>query len=437
MPGPRPRVRPALTDEVSEAVDDTVAVLLHAPEAKWDKNGAPPRVGAPLAPGWLRLRSGYAHLEFYSGALVILQGPAELKLVSRTEAYCARGKVRVTIPPQAQGFTVGSPKLDLVDRGTEFGLEVRAGGKTEVHVIRGEVELYDPGARRTGPARQALTTGQGVRLDGAGAARRIESDPAAFPTAQDLAARSREDTRRRQQNWLAASADLRRDPSLVVYYPFQAEEPWSRTLLDQAAGRQRPHDGAIVGCSWVTGRWPGKQGLEFKRVSDRVRLHVPGEFDTLTLMAWVRVDALPNRYSSLMMTDGWDEGAPHWHIRQDGKISLGVKAQGPTHAAHYFTSEVFSPERVGQWTHLAVVYDRDGRQVTHYVDGRPVKRAPLKVDIPLRIGDAEIGNWNTAARSDKYPVRHLSGVMDEFLLFARALGGEEIKRLYTQGRPPS
>jgi hypothetical protein len=437
MPGPRPRVVPPSADEAPEALDNTVAVLLQAPEAEWFEGDAPPRAGGPLAPGWLRLKSGYALLEFYSGAIAILQGPAEFQLISRTEAYCSRGKVRVTVPPQAQGFTVGSPKLDLVDRGTEFGLAVGAGGKTEVHVIRGEVELYDAGARRAPPARQALTTGQGVRLDGAGAVRRIASDPGAFPTAQDLAARAQEETRRRQGRWLTASAALRRDPDLVAYYPFQAEPPLSRTLLDQAAGRQRPHDGAVVGCAWATGRWPGKQGLEFKRVSDRVRLHVPGEFDALTLMTWVRVDALPNRYSSLMMTDGWDEGAPHWHIRQDGKVSLGVKGPGgPTSTAHYFTGVIFSPERVGQWTHLAVVYDRDGGEVTHYVDGRPVKRTPLKLDIPLRIGDAEIGNWNPLYRSD-YPVRHLSGCMDEFLLFSRALDGQEVERHYTEGRPPS
>src|SRR5262249_14476887 len=153
-------------------------------------------------------------------------------------------------------------------------------------------------------------------------------------------------------------------------------------------------------------------------VSDRVRFHVPGELDALTLMTWVRVDALPNRYSSLMMTDGWDEGAPHWHIRQDGKISLGVRRTDESHgAAHYCTSVTFTQERVGQWTHLAVVYDRKGGQVVHYVDGRPVKQSPLKLDIPLHIGDAELGNWNTATRADKYPIRYLSGCMDEFLLF--------------------
>ena len=56
-----------------------------------------------------------------------------------------------------------------------------------------------------------------------------------------------------------------------------------------------------MGCSWATGRWPDKQGLEFRQVSDRVRLHIPGEFEAMTLMAWVRVDALPNKFNSLLM----------------------------------------------------------------------------------------------------------------------------------------
>jgi hypothetical protein len=163
---------------------------------------------------------------------------------------------------------------------------------------------------------------------------------------------------------------------------------------------------------------------------------VPGEFDALTLMTWVRVDALPNRYSSLMMTDGWEGGLPHWHIRQDGKVSLGVQGVEQAPPSLYFTSVIFTQERVGQWTHLAVVYDREGGQVRHYVDGQVIKLHSIKLDIPLHIGDAEIGNWNTASYADKYPIRYLSGCMDEFLMFSRALSGPEIERLYLQGRPP-
>src|SRR5439155_7460122 len=141
-------------------------------------------------------------------------------------------------------------------------------------------------------------TGQSVRLDGP-VVQPIELNSAAFRTAKDLVARSADATRTRHQEWLEDRAALRKDPSLLVHYSFAAEHLWSRTLLDQVGGGSEPHDGVIVGCSWVTGRWPGIQGLEFKRVSDRVRFRVPGEFDPATLAAWVRVDALPNRTNSL------------------------------------------------------------------------------------------------------------------------------------------
>ncbi len=92
--------------EPEEPTDYSVAVLLQAPGARWHPSDEPPRPGAPLLPGWLILESGLAQIEFYNGATVILEGPARLELVSRSEAYCASGKLRALVPPQAHGFTV-------------------------------------------------------------------------------------------------------------------------------------------------------------------------------------------------------------------------------------------------------------------------------------------------------------------------------------------
>src|SRR5262249_13056453 len=158
----------------------------------------------------------------------------------------------------------------------------------------------------------------------------LRPDPAAFQTAQALARRARKATEERQRAWEAATQALRNDPSLLIYYPFESREVGSRTLLDQSGARRKPPDGALGGCSGGPGRWPGKGGLEFKRVSDRVRLHIPGTFDSLTFVAWVRVDALPNRNNSLLMADGWEEGTPHWQIGTDGTLILGVQGHGET-----------------------------------------------------------------------------------------------------------
>ena len=430
----RPEFAPAPVNPETEAMDYSVAVLLQAPGAEWQGTGRSPVAGATLPAGWLRLNSGFAHIEFYSGATVILEGPAEFQLISRAEAFCARGKLRATVPSQAQGFKIGSPQLNVVDLGTEFGLEVAEGGKTEVHVFQGKVELNEPGSTPDAPAQRELTTGQGIRLEDSGNASAIPLNPAAFRTAHDLVERSEAATRRRHQDWLTANENLHDDPSLVVHFTFQSEQPWTRTLLNQA-NEQQTKDAAIVGCAWAAGRWPGKQSLEFKRVSDRARFNVPGEHASITLAAWVRVDALANRFNSLMITDGWEEGGPHWHIDTNGTLELGVQGPEQKSNAHYYAREAITTQHLRRWLHLAVVYDRTNAVVTHFVDGRPVARLPVKFDVPLRIGDAELGNWNVASLRNSSPVRYLVGCMDEFMFFSRALSEQEMERIYSLGRP--
>src|SRR5262249_6431933 len=94
---PRPIILPSPSrpDAPPERTDDSGAVLTQTDHAVWEDASMPARLG-PLPPGKLALKSGYAHLEFYNGATVILEGPAELRLISRTEAFCDRGKLRAT-----------------------------------------------------------------------------------------------------------------------------------------------------------------------------------------------------------------------------------------------------------------------------------------------------------------------------------------------------
>ena len=415
-----------------EPTDSSVALLVQAPGAVWESPD-PPRVGVPLAPGRLQLKSGYAHIQFYSGATVILEGPAEIWLTSRTAAYCSNGKLRANVPAQAEGFRIGTPTVDVVDRGTEFGLRVEKDDKAEVHVFQGKVEMYGPNDAEQAPPHTELKTGQGVRLDGQATAKSIAPDPTAFPTADVVTAQSQEALRKRREEWTAMLARLRQDPSLLVQYTFEPDS----TLRNQVRGENRPHDGTIVGCTWGAGRWLGKQGLEFKRVSDRVRLYVPGEFDSLTLAAWVRADRLPNINNALLLSDGWEPGGVHWQIGEGGKLVLGIQGKPKGKGANYHAFGMFTPERFGQWTHLAVVYDRDAGQVTHYVDGLAASHTPVEFDIPLRIEKAELGNWNLATHRNNNPIRHFTGCMDEFLLFSRALTDGEIGNIYAAGRPPA
>jgi hypothetical protein len=70
------------------ATSKAVAMLNRVADAEWSQREKAPRLGAPLEPGWLRLKSGLAQIVFYSGVRVVIEGPTDLQLVSPGEANC-------------------------------------------------------------------------------------------------------------------------------------------------------------------------------------------------------------------------------------------------------------------------------------------------------------------------------------------------------------
>ena len=426
-----------MIDENGEPLDNTVAIIRADFGAIWERTepGQTLEVGSTLPPGHVHLKDGFAEIEFYSGATVVLEGPVHFEIQSSMEAFCWGGKLRATVPPHAQGFTIGSPRLDLIDRGTEFGMRVEGLESTEVHVFDGKVELYEAGKARKAPPQQELTAGQAMRINPPGAASKISNKPETFVSSRELVVKAESEARRRQRTWESASEAHRRDPGLVVYYTFEPESEWSRTLENQASTKPPGTDGTVVGCQWVEGRWPGKKALDFRQVSDRVRLTIPGEFQAVTMAMWARIDALPNKFHSLLMSDSGDPLEAHWHINSNGTIELGVQGPEPYRWTHYNASKAFRPEMQGKWVHLAVVYDRPGRQVTHFIDGAVVSNPMMDFDTELRFGDCELGNWNPVTRQHNHPIRFLTGRIDEFMMYSRALSANEVSELASEGQP--
>ena len=414
------------TDAVPAPSYEGCAVLTRAFDTAWDPASPAPALGSVLPKGRLALTSGSIQVEFFSGARVIVEGPADFELLSTNEGLCRHGKLRAFIPPQAQGFTVRTPTLTLVDRGTEVGLRADRSGESEVHVFQGRVELRGKGES------EELGAGRALLIDAAGSAQAIDADPEAFLSLTELNLRSAEAARGRYARWGAASDRLRLDPRMAVYYSFEDAPAWSRELRCQRPERS-PTDGAIIGARWTEGRWSGKKALEFRSPGDRVRFQDAGEYESLTLMTWVRVDGIERPFNGLMMTDGWTSGSVHWQITQKGRLKLGI--HGDKVAFDYDTDVVFQPAQLGRWIHLCTVYDRQKREVVHYLDGRVSRRLPLKFDTVLRLGNVELGNWGSPIDGSHYGIRHLNGRMDEFAVFGMALNEDEIKELYVVGSP--
>lgn len=423
-------LRLARPREPKGTTSQAVAMLNRAVDAQWNVSDPAPRLGAPLEPGWLRLQSGLAQIVFYSGARFVIEGPTEIQLISPSEASCRRGRLTAEIPPQARGFRMGTPQINVTDPGTSFGLEVQE-RRTELHVFKGSTEFQPAGEK----SRQRVQAGKAAVAENSSLPRFLAANPPAFASLFNMQAKSVAAASQWCNQWRSISGRLNRDPSLLVRFAFEEAADWRLPNMSHLASALS--DGAIVGCQWIEGRWPDKRALEFRNVNDRVRLSIPGEFEALTLAAWVRVQGLDRKLNSLFMSDGFEPGTLHWLIRNDGVLGLTIIGRDSNPYQICPSKPVITLDQFGMWLHLAVVLDGKGKRVTHYVNGLPVGEKALEISPPFRVGSAELGNWNAKGfpKQDPFMIRNFSGAVDEFCLVRRALSENEIRALYSEGKP--
>jgi len=403
-----------------------VAVLSRAIEEEWGAESPRYREGNTLPAGKLQLASGLLQIEFFGGASVILEGPAEFEILSEERARFHSGRLRAFVPEPAQGFTIEGPDFDVVDLGTEFAMSVDADGRGEVHVVDGEVTVHE----KSGSLLNNLTSGMASRTTDSVSAEleAIESRGADFIGREQMAEMSIQHGNRQAEIWRQHRQRWAGDPDTLVFFDFENQKSWDRQLMNSKLSGPR---GAIVGAQWTQGRWPGKGALEFKRPSDRVRIEIPGEFKSISFAAWVRIEGFDRWLSSLMLTDGWDSGEPHWQISDAGELILGINGM-----RNAYSPPVIGPQSLGKWLHVASVFDEKSQLVSHYLNGEVVSTLKVNRTVAVRFGAAEIGNWRSKDRTeDQNKIRVLNGRIDEFLILSRALSDSDIHDIYRNGAP--
>lgn len=424
------------------------ATLRRAAGVQWAGLSRPYFEGDVLSPGLLKFDHGIVEIDFFCGASIVVEGPAELDLESDWSMRFLQGRLRASVPPAAQGFIVKAADSEIIDLGTEFALEVGA-DQARLEVIEGEVKLR--GGVRDG---DHLRTGEEQWLKGNDAA---APSLAELSTSRDVLRRSEDAQRFRFQQWRETLQQSVRDERLIAWYPI-SNESIERTVRN-AANDDGQRDGTLVGPVGRTAGRFGNQsvGLTFDRPGARVRVRIDGEFQAFTFGCWTKINSLDHRYNALFMGDGYENGEPHWQIRDDGRLMFSVMVDDSVEVLHrtrfepepvkdaglhrvYYSKPFWDESMSGQWFHLVAVYDPAGRQVIQYVNGEEVCREEITDRFhvsSLRIGAAEIGNWGQPFRkSPWFAVRHLNGTIDEMVIFNAALGSEEIRLLHEQGKPP-
>ena len=119
-----------------------VATLIDQIDVQWGQN-VNLKSGSRLwtNKGALELRKGIVKVAYDDGVDVLIEGPAVFE-IERTGVYLDYGRLFSTVSDAGLGFTVKTPTSQFIDHGTEFGIQADINGSSELHVIKGKVQLF-------------------------------------------------------------------------------------------------------------------------------------------------------------------------------------------------------------------------------------------------------------------------------------------------------
>ena len=344
----------------------------------------------------LRLVAGIADIEFASGTYVAIVGPTQLRLDSVALCQLKWGRLYAQVPQPAVGFTVATPAAEVIDLGTEFGVEVDESGRANVQVVKGRVEVVveAPPGSKSEPAR--LVAGQTVRVDkgtapapstGADAERLSEKFAALRPAEKSS----------------GASSVLR----LLAHYRLGEDDSEPKAQAGGAPLKTLPADN-LPGCKPldITGTptytnnvaAPGsKRAMRFG--PDAVQLArgvgLPGAPpDNWVIDCWVRPQRIDtnNEFLNLVQVGSLAK-----------RCGFGLTIRLGQWSGHFIDAAYMqwgAKCQLDRWTHLALVHERT--QAFLYVDGKLAGNARFEQPKPA---DNELSFGSSAFKGDLDEVR--------------------------------
>ena len=412
-----------------------VAVVRREVDVVWEHPRDAMIAGEIMSPRRIKFRSGLMELQTDRGVLITIEGPADLKVVNGMEVVCRRGRLRVDVPPPAIGFVVSTSQFDVVDLGTSFAMEIGGDKQSEVHVIKGLVQIVPDS--KGGKANRELREGEAIGVAG-GVYKDIASDADAFPSSEKLENIIRKSDKRQRDSWALKQKALAKDPDCLIYYDFQDVGKTS-TLNNRAINAAPDSQGTIVGAQWAQGRWPKKRGLEFRRLFDRVLFSVPGQYQSLTCLASVRLDSLDTRDVALLVPSASSQGNFRWVFSPSaskagaGNPRIDYKQNGTWSLVGRERKRSFlRQERLGTWVRVAFVWDSEKRVIDQYINGVRLPRHDIPEEVlsdlaGLQLGEMEMGGQTQSFANSRSSLENFTGCIDEFAIIGRALSLQELR----------
>lgn len=405
------------------------ATITGVEAAVWPAGQVPLKPGEAVRGNVVEIASGFVNVRFPSGAAVLLEGPAKLKLLGTNKARLEHGKAVAEVPNPATGFVMESPEANIIDLGTRFGMKVGLGSGTEVHVLEGKVQATLAGQNVV----HDLQASQGALL-GAGTAVPVVADQTLF---------------------LTQLPPLRWGPTRYVHWSFdEGQGALARSANgvpgeDLYAARLTRAMAKLEGTvpAWVPGRFG--QALSFDGTGGYAVTGYKGVEGARprTVAFWLRVpnDWEPRNGFALVSWGTHLKPGGVWQISVNPEVAdgpLGRLRVGVQGAQVIGTRDL----RDGQWHHAAVVLynPQDAAptttQILLYLDGQlePAERRAVRA-VETQVEGTNAIPVTFGRNSDEFPQggrMFFRGTIDEVFIVEAALSQPEIQRLLTANQLP-
>jgi hypothetical protein len=393
---------------------------------RWARDDEPhPAEGDLLPPCRLHLRSGRVTLSLLSGVVLIVEGPADLDLVSTERVFCREGRLRTRVPKGAEGLVIASPSSAVLDLGTEFGLNVEPGGRSRVKVFKGRAEAIV----RSGTGDQNATQ----LVD---ESRVFEIDPATDQIKADAGSEG-----------FIAPLDLPM-PSLVLDAAYPAAVLDSRprcywrfeTLQAGAVPNEVPGRPPLLATGPVrlTDAPGANRSAVFRAGEELQYLEMDGHWETPSGPQYaVELWFLPESVDHAALVSMPSPKDTNYHcliLEMSSRNRHGLHTPAtvrlldrwpPSKGGGYniYSKRPYIPYR---WHH--VVAQMSGGRMELYLDGEPTYSSRADIAHPTVPCQLILGRLSTIPKGEWLYNRAFAGLLDEVALYDHPLSAEEVRR---------
>ncbi len=124
--------------------------------------------------------NGLLKINYIQGVDIIIEGPAVFLCKDQNSIRLISGKAYTRVSQGATGFTIITPSCDVIDLGTEFGVNVQKNGNAIVQMYKGKASVVSRSAEQI--AESVILKDKQARLvqKSTGRIYQIQSDPESF-----------------------------------------------------------------------------------------------------------------------------------------------------------------------------------------------------------------------------------------------------------------